>query len=78
MAIEAMKSGGIIVNRKNAGDSDFLLSIKYGKISYEELNQIVNSLFDNAEYVIKNQCVLPDRVNSELINELCERIIYEN
>jgi predicted nucleotidyltransferase len=76
MAIETMKTGEIIVNRKKAGDVNFLLDIKYGKITYSELQDIVDSLFKTAEYVIKNECNLPNTVNYELINHLCERIIY--
>jgi hypothetical protein len=78
MAIETMKTGEIIVNRKKAGDVNFLLDIKYGRISYTELIAIVDELFKSAENIIKYECTLPNRVDYDLINNLCERIIYGN
>lgn len=72
MAIEGLRTGKIIVNRKRAGDQQLLLDIKYGKVPYEELNQIVDELFSLSEYVIQNECVLPSSIDRSLINELCE------
>jgi hypothetical protein len=76
MAIEGLRTGEIIVNRKRAGDHQLLLDIKYGRVSYDELNQMVNQLFELSEHVIKNECVLPGNIDRSLINELCEAIIY--
>lgn len=78
MAIEGLRTGEIIVNRKRAGDQQFLLDIKYGRVSYDELNQIVNELFELSEHVIKNECVLPSHIDRSLINELCETVIKTN
>jgi len=76
MAIEGLRTGEIIVNRKRAGDHQLLLDIKYGRVSYGELNQMVNQLFELSEHVIKNECVLPGNIDRSIINELCEAIIY--
>lgn len=78
MAIEGLRTGEIIVNRKRAGDHQLLLDIKYGKVSYSELNQIVNGLFEKSEHVIQNECVLPKEIDHSLINHLCETIICSN
>lgn len=78
MAIEGIRTGEIIVNRKRAGDSDLLLDIKYGRMPYDELDTLVNELFATSEHAIKNECVLPDSVDSSLINTLCERVISAN
>lgn len=75
MAIEGLRTGEIIVNRERAGDQQLLLDIKYGRVSYDELNRIVNNLFELSEHVIKNECVLPSHIDHSLINYLCERII---
>lgn len=75
MAIEGMRTGELFVNRKEVGDADLLLDIKYGRISYDELNNMVNKLFEEAEHVIKNECVLPSSIDDSLINSLCEEIV---
>lgn len=75
MAIEGLSTGEITVNRKRAGDQELLLDIKYGRMPYGELNQLVNELFDRSEYVIKNECVLPSSIDQSLINHLCEVLI---
>lgn len=78
MAIEGLRTGEIIVNRKRAGDAELLLDIKYGRMPYSDLNAMVNELFATSEYVIKNECVLPSSVDRSLINSLCETIIRAN
>ncbi len=78
MAIEGLRTGEIIVNRKKAGDCQLLLDIKYGRMPFTELNQMVNELFEKAEFVIQNECVLPSQIDRSLINDLCELIISDN
>lgn len=75
MAIEGLRTGEIIVNRKRAGDHQLLLDIKYGKVPYTELNEMVTELFEKAEFVIQNQCVLPKTIDPALINQLCDSLI---
>ena len=75
MAIEGLRTGQLFVDRKLAGDANFLLDIKYGKISYEELDSIVNQLFDEADHVMKNECVLPSTIDDDLINSLCAEVV---
>ena len=77
MAIEGLRTGEIVVNRKKAGDHQLLLDIKYGKLPYAELDQMVNELFEKAEYVTQNECVLPSSIDKSLINQLCEEVIAE-
>lgn len=71
MAIEGMRTGKLFVDRKLVGDAEFLLDIKYGRISYDELTSTVNQLFDEADHVMKNECVLPNTIDDGLINSLC-------
>jgi predicted nucleotidyltransferase len=75
MAIEGMRTGELLVNRKLVGDADFLLDIKYGRITYDELSSIVTQLFKEAEHVVKNECVLPNTVDDLLINTLCAETV---
>ena len=75
MAIEGLRTGELIVNRKKAGDAGLLLDIKLGRLSYEEVHNMVNELFSEAEYVFHNECVLPDRIDYDFVNSLCEEIV---
>jgi hypothetical protein len=75
MAIEGMRTGQLSVDRKLVGDAEFLLDIKYGRISYGELTSTVNQLFDEADHVMKNECVLQSTIDDELINSLCGETI---
>lgn len=75
MAIEALKTGELIVNRNLAGDRELLMSIKTGRLSYVEVNQMVNDLFTESEHVLHNQCVLPRTIDYDFVNELCEQIV---
>jgi predicted nucleotidyltransferase len=77
MAIEAMKTGELIVNRDKAGDRDLLIDIKTGRLSYQEVDQMVDDLFEEAEYVVANNCILPSKLDDDFINSLCERIVWE-
>jgi predicted nucleotidyltransferase len=75
MAIEGMRTGRLFVDRKLAGDANFLLDIKYGKISYDELREMVSKLFEESDKVLKNECVLPSTIDDGLINSLCGEVV---
>jgi hypothetical protein len=75
MAIEGLRTGEIIVNRKKAGDASLLLDIKLGRLSYEEVHNMTNQLFAEAEHVLHNECVLPDRIDYDFVNGLCGEIV---
>jgi hypothetical protein len=68
----------LIVNRKKAGDVSLLLDIKLGRLSYEEVHTMVNELFSEAEYVLRNECILPDRIDYDFVNSLCEEIVEKS
>jgi predicted nucleotidyltransferase len=75
MAIECMRSGELIVNRQRAGDSELLLSIKLGRLTYEELSSIVNGLFVESEDVLNNHCILPNQIDHDFSTGLCAEIV---
>jgi len=75
MAIEGMKTGEIVVNRRKAGDRQLLLDIKQGKLPYTEVDEMVNGLFGESERVLKEECILPDRVDYSLVSSLCGEVI---
>jgi predicted nucleotidyltransferase len=78
MAIEGLRTGELLVNRKKAGDANLLLDIKLGRLSYEEVHNMVNKLFTEAEYTLHNECVLPDRIDYNFVNSLCEEIVEKS
>jgi predicted nucleotidyltransferase len=75
MAIEGLRTGEIYVNRKKVGDHQSLLDIKYGRVPYEELSNMAQDLFEQAEHAVKQECVLPDSIDKSLVNKLCEDLI---
>jgi predicted nucleotidyltransferase len=71
MAEEILDGKGIIVNRKN--DRDYLLSIREGKISYEDLIKTVeDSIANLGEKFMKS--TLPESVDNKLIDEILYNI----
>lgn len=77
MVIEGMKTGELIVNRRDAGDRELLLDIKQGRLPYGEVDNMVNDLFQEAERVLREECTLRKEVDRCLISELSERIISQ-
>ena len=69
------KTGEIVVNRAKAGGRELLLDIKQGRLPYTEVDEMVNGLFEESERVLREECVLPDRVDYSLISSLCEEVI---
>ncbi len=45
MGIEILRDGVLYVNRKKAGDAEYLLSIRNGNVSYEEVKNLADDLF---------------------------------
>jgi hypothetical protein len=45
-------------------------------LSYQEVDQMVDDLFEEAEYVVANNCILPSKLDDDFINSLCERIVW--
>jgi hypothetical protein len=39
---------------------------------------MANSLFTEAEYALYNECVLPDRIDYDFVNSLCEEIVEKS
>lgn len=76
-AIEALRTGKLTVNRKKAGDHELIMGIKMGRLPYEELRDIVDDLFKEADHVVQNECVLPARIEYDYVNELCEKIVLK-
>lgn len=68
---ELLKDGIITLPRP---DKDFLLEIKHGKLSYDELIEITNKRFDILREIYKNS-LLPETVNNKEIDNLLFEIL---
>ncbi|WP_449419624.1 DNA polymerase beta superfamily protein [Phormidium nigroviride] len=72
MGIEILRDGELNVNRKKVGDSGYLLSIRNGDVTYEEVKEIASSLFEEIK-TIKSS--LPENVDKEFLNEVCVELV---
>ena len=66
MAVEILEGKGVNLIRN---DRDFLLSIKYGEMNYDDIMGIVNDKMKELEYAYKNTD-LPENVDSNFLNQL--------
>lgn len=71
MGTEILEGKGINTYREN--DREFLLDIRNGKYTYEEIFELVDK-FDKEFKYAKDNCVLPDEPNYDKINELVMEI----
>lgn len=72
--IEILREGRVIVNRKNAGDADYLKAILKGEYSYEQVMKMANDLVAEMD-VFYQQSSLPPSPDLNQINELCIELV---
>jgi uncharacterized protein len=68
--IEILTHGSIIVDRREAGDTEELLAIKRGDYSYTDVMAITNGLYAGLE-AVHAKSTLPNDVDRAAINQLC-------
>ena len=73
MGIEIAKTGKVNVDRTNI-DRDFLLNIRLGNTTYEEIIEFADNKKKELEEAIKNCDFLPQTVDSHKINDLLIKI----
>ena len=76
MAKEMAEGKGMILDRREAGDREFLLSIKRHEISYEELMKYVESLEKDMRVAFENS-KLPEDVDGDELEKIMIRIRKE-
>lgn len=74
MACEIVESQKVLVDRKVAGDADYIKAIREGKVTYDEVLTYVTQLEDRLEKAFVNTS-LPDKPNTNLISNLQIQII---
>ena len=72
MGIEIAQGKGLIVDRRGI-DADFLLQIRTGQISYEEIMKFLESK-EKIMIDAMNNSKLPDEVDKKLLNKLAGNI----
>ena len=69
MGREIANGDGIILNREEAGDRDFIMDIRHHKFEYDELMEIVNKEEKALNEAIANS-KLPEEIDVNLVNDL--------
>ena len=72
MGIEVAQGEGIKVDRTNI-DRDFIMNIRNGNTSYEEIISYLENKRDEMERVMKTS-KLPEKIDSEKLNNLLIKI----
>ena len=68
MGIEIAKGEGFNVDRTNI-DRDFIMNIRLGNTSYEEIISYIEGKKDEMEILIKSS-TLPDKIDENFVNNL--------
>lgn len=69
MGEEIALGKGIILDRNEAGDRDFLLSIRNSELEYDELIKIVEEKKKTMDEAMKNSTI-PEHIDKNLINDI--------
>ncbi len=69
MAKEIFKGQGVQLNRKIAGDSEFLLGVRAHKFKYEEINEFLEAKLQEVDKAY-NETVLPEEIDVDHVNDL--------
>lgn len=72
MGIEILREGVLYVNRKKAGDAEYLLSIRNGDVAYEDVKKIADDLFAEIKEI---KTELPEQVDIEFLNQVCVELV---
>ncbi len=72
---EIIKTKCLIVDRRRAGDAEYLLQVKLGNVSYEEVMSECNKVYDQIKSLKDKDIDLPDRVDEELLSNLCVELV---
>jgi hypothetical protein len=72
MGIEVLRDGVLNVNRKKAGDADYLLAIRRGDVAYEQVKEMADSLLQEIQTVATE---LPKQVDREFLNQVCVELV---
>jgi hypothetical protein len=72
---EIIKQKTLIVDRRKAGDAEYLLAVKLGNISYEEVMSECNKIFQEIKSIKDQDIDLPHEINNNFLTDLCIKIV---
>lgn len=72
---EIIKKKTLIVDRKKAGDAEYLLQVKLGNISYEEVMMECNRIYNEIKSMKDQDIDLPDYVDKDFLNDLSIQLV---
>jgi hypothetical protein len=72
---EIIKQKTLIVDRTKAGDAEYLLEVKLGNVSYEEVMQECNQVFNEIKAIKDQDIDLPTEVDDNFLSDLCIEIV---
>ena len=65
----------LIVDRRKAGDADYLLQVKLGNVPYEEVMAECNHIFNEIKSKNDQEIDLPSQVEDQFLSDLCIEIV---
>lgn len=74
--IEILTTQQVIVDRREAGDTEELLAIKRGDYNYDQVMAIANQLYQGLDAAY-TQSKLPKSVDREAVNQLCIDLVAQ-
>jgi predicted nucleotidyltransferase len=72
---EIIKTKTLIVDRRQAGDAEYLLAVKKGNVAYEEVMAECDRIYNEIESISDRDIDLPDRVDEDFLNNLCIQLV---
>lgn len=74
--IEILETQNLMVDRREAGDAEYLLSIKKGQYSYDEVMAMAKDLYEQLDQA-EEKSTLPKQVDAEAVNQLCVELVSQ-
>ncbi len=72
---EIINKKTLIVDRTKAGDAQYLLEVKLGNVSYEEVMKECNKVFNEIKSMKDKDIDLPSQVDDDFLSDLCIEIV---
>lgn len=72
---EIIKNKILIVDRRKPGDAEYLLQVKLGNVSYEEVMTECDQVFNEIKSIKDQDIDLPSQVDDNFLSDLCIEIV---
>jgi uncharacterized protein len=72
---EIIKTKTLIVDRRQAGDAEYLLEVKKGNVAYEEVMAECDRVYNEIKSISDRDIDLPDRVDEDFLNDICIQLV---